>query len=129
MENELSEEIEIKRGVRQGWVLSILLFNLYSEDIVQEALENQKTLGVKVNGKVINNIRYADDTVLIAETLEELQRLMDLVVQTSEERGLTLNTKKTKFMTITKQQQQRETLWVRGESVKKVANTNTWEQL
>ena len=118
--NELSEEVNIKRGVRQGCVLSPLLFNLYSEDIIQEALEDQHTTGVKVNGKIINNIRYADDTVLLAETLDDLQGLLDQVVKTSEKRGLTLNTKKTKFMTITKHQQQPETLWIKGEPVERV---------
>ena len=100
--------------------LSSLTIRFHSKNIVQEAL------GVKVNGKVINNIRFVDDTVLIAETLEELQRLMDLVVQTSEERGLTLNTKKTKFIAFTKQQNNSEKHCGLEESRwRRSANTNT----
>lgn len=115
---ELSDEMEIQRGVRQGCILSPLLFNLYSEEIIQKALK-ETSIGIKVNGAPINNIRYADDTLIIAESIEELQVLMDKVVDSSEESGLTLNIKKTKFMTIAKSQQ-RERLWIRGEIVQKV---------
>lgn len=76
---EISEEMEIRRGVRQGCILSPLLFNAYSEEIIQEALVNE-TVGIKVNGVLINNIRYADDTVIIADKLEDLQRVMNKVL-------------------------------------------------
>jgi len=61
LNNELSDDIEIRRGVRQGCVLSPLLFNLYSEGVFREALEDVE-IGIKVNGVWVNNIRYADDT-------------------------------------------------------------------
>ena len=71
VENETSEEFNIRRGVRQGSILSPLLFNVYSEHLFKEALENIKD-GVLINGEIINNLRYADDTVLIADTAEGL---------------------------------------------------------
>ena len=96
---ELSEYTLIKRGVRQGCVMSPDLFNIYSEMIFRN-LENYP--GVKINGENINNIRYADDTVLIADSEENLQRLLDITIEKSEEMGLTLNVKKTECMVISK---------------------------
>ena len=75
------------------------LFNIYSEMILRN-LENYP--GVKINGENINNIRYADDTVLIADSEENLQRLLDITIEKSEEMGLTLNVKKTECMVISK---------------------------
>lgn len=117
--NDLSEEIEIQRGVRQGCVLSPMLFNLYSEEVTQRAV-SEETAGVKVNGKPINNLRFADDTVVIAESMSDLQRLIDQIVESSEENGLTLNIRKTKFMLISKQEHPQESLRIHGEVVEKV---------
>ena len=98
---ELSEYKLIKRGVRQGCVIIMSpdLFNIYSEMILRN-FENYP--GVKINGENINNIRYADDTVLIADSEENLQRLLDITIEKSEEIGLTLNVKKTECMVISK---------------------------
>ena len=96
---ELSEYKLIERGVRRRCVMSPDIFNIYSEMILRN-LENYP--GVKINGENINNIRYADDTVLIADSEENLQRLLDITIEKSEEMGLTLNVKKTECMVISK---------------------------
>ena len=99
--NDMTEEIQIKRGVRQGCILSPTLFNLYSEEIINKAISNL-SIGIKINGILINNLRYADDTILVAETLGDLQTLVNNIVECSEDYGLSLNIGKTKFMLITK---------------------------
>ncbi|KAG1656246.1 Retrovirus-related Pol polyprotein from type-1 retrotransposable element R2 [Nymphon striatum] len=100
--DELSEWKSIKRGVRQGCVMSPDLFNLYSEHILRQ-LEDLP--GISLGGNNINNIRFADDTALIAASEKKLQALLDKVVECSDKMGLTINVKKTKSMTISKKQQ------------------------
>lgn len=97
----LSESVSIKKGVRQGCVLSPLLFNLYAENIFKEALD-ESSGGIKVNGIPINNLRYADDTVVIANDPMELQNMMDSIVEHSRNYGLSMNIKKTKTMVFAK---------------------------
>ncbi len=99
IDGDLSKYIKIFRGVRQGCVLSPDLFNLYSEMILR-ALEDLK--GVHVGGRNVNNLRYADDTVLIAESQAKLQELLDKVVEESETKGLSINCKKTVCMVVSK---------------------------
>lgn len=86
---------------------------------MKKALDSTTT-GILVNGIPINNIRYADDTVLLAETMEGLQQLLDQIVRTSEEFGLTLNIQKTKYMVITKSRIPVEQLLIEDETVEKV---------
>ena len=90
---------DIKRGVRQGCVLSPDLFNIYSEVIMKDLTELE---GIKVGGRNVNNIRYADDTVLLAESAEKLESLVRALVRASDRHGLKLNMAKTKVVVVTK---------------------------
>ena len=88
-----------KRGVRQGYVMSPDLFALYSETILRSIREAE---GIKIGGVNVNNIRYADDTVLIADTEEKLQTLLTAVHDNSNEYGIRINIRKTETMTMSK---------------------------
>ena len=101
--NCLTEWTEINRGVRQGCVMSPDFFNLYSEHILRRLEESND--GVAINGVCINNIRYADETALIADSEEGLQRLLDLVLDASSDEGLEINCKKTFCMVVLKERQ------------------------
>ena len=91
--------MQIKRGVLQGCVLSHDIFNLYSEQILREIKDLK---GLIIGGYNMNNIRYADDTVLISNSCEELKAVLDKVVTESEKRGLSINCKKTECMLVSK---------------------------
>ncbi|XP_042883267.1 uncharacterized protein LOC122260182 [Penaeus japonicus] len=99
VDNDTSKYTPICRGVRQGCVLSPDLFNLYSEMILRQ-LEDMP--GFILGGHNINNLRYADDTVLIAESRDNLQELLDKVIEESKKKGLTINCKKTECMVVSK---------------------------
>ena len=101
--NGLTEWTEINRGVRQGCVMSPDFFNLYSEHILRRLEESNDR--VTINGVGINNIRYADDTALIAVSEEGLQRLLDLVLDASSDEGLDNNCKNTFCMVVSKERQ------------------------
>jgi retron-type reverse transcriptase len=88
-----SKPIPIKRGVRQGCVISPALFNLYTQEIFNDS---DHLPGCKIGGININNLRYADDTALLAETEEDLQKIVDEVAKNSENKGLKMNVKKDK---------------------------------
>jgi hypothetical protein len=83
----------VQKGVRQGCILSPGLFNLYSEHIVRtEGLEDIEA-GVKIGGQKIKNLRYADDTTLLAENKDDMVQLIKRVKISSEKAGLKLNKK------------------------------------
>ena len=90
---------QIGKGVRQGCILSPCLFNLYAEDIMWNDGLDEAQSGIKIAGENINNLIYADDTTLVAESKEELQSLLMKVKEESEKAGLKLNIQKTKIMT------------------------------
>ena len=87
---------QIGKGVCQGCVLSPCLFNLYAEYIMRNAGLDEAQAGIKIAGRNINNLRYADDTTLMAESEEELKSLL---MKVKVESGLKLNIQKTKIMT------------------------------
>ena len=90
--------IQIGKGVHQGCILSPCLFNLYAEYIMRNAGLEEAQARIKIAGRNINNLRYADDTTLMAESKEELKRLLMKMQEESEKIGLKLNIQKTKIM-------------------------------
>ena len=89
---------QIGKGVCQGCILSPCLFNFYAEYIMRNAGLDEAQDGIKIAGRNINNLRYADDTILMAESEEELKSLLIIVKEESENVGLKLNIQKTKIM-------------------------------
>ena len=87
------------KGVRQGCILSPCLFNLYAEYIMRNPGLEEAQAGIRVAGRNINNLRYADDTTLMAESEEEPKSLLMKVKEESEKVGLNLNIQITKIMT------------------------------
>ena len=90
---------QIGKGVRQGCILSPCLFNLNAEYIMRNTGLEEAQAGIKTAGRNINNLRYADDTTLLAESEEELKSLLMKVKVESVKFGLKLNIQKTKMMT------------------------------
>ena len=110
---------QIGKGVHQGCVLTPCLFNLYAEYIMRNTGLDEAQVGIKTARRNINNLRYADDTTLMAESEEELKSLLMKVKWESEKVGLKLNIQKTKIMEsglITSQQ-------IDGETVETVADS------
>jgi len=81
---------QIRKGVSQGCILSPCLFNLYAEYIMRNAGLDEAQAGIKIARKNINNLRYADDTILMAESEEELKSLLMKLKEGSEKAGLKL---------------------------------------
>ena len=98
---ELDMELDwfqIRKGVHQGCILSPCLFNLYAEYIMRNTGLEEAQAGIKIARRNINNLRYAYDTTLVAESEEELKSLLMKVKDESEKVGLKLNIQKTKIM-------------------------------
>ena len=86
------------KGVRQGCILSPCLFNFYAEYIMKNAGLDEAQAGIKIDGRSINHLRYADDTTLMAESKEELKSLLMKVKEESEKVGLKFSIQKTNIM-------------------------------
>ena len=89
---------QIGKGVCQGCILLPCLFNLYAEYYMRNAGLDETKAGIKIAGRNINHLRYADDTTLMAESEEELKNLLMKVKEESEKVGLKLNIQKAKIM-------------------------------
>ena len=89
---------QIRKGVHQGCMLSPCLFNLYAEYILRNAGLDEAQAGIKIAGRNINKLRYADDTTLMAGSEEELKSILMKVKEESEKASLKLNIQKVKIM-------------------------------
>ena len=94
---ETTNWLQIGKGVHQGCILSPCLFNFYAEYIMRNTGLEEAQAGIKIAGRNTNNLRYADDTTLMAES-EELKSLLMKVKEESEKAGLKLNIQKTRIM-------------------------------
>ena len=111
--HETADWFQIGKGVRQGCILSPCLFNFYAEYIMRNTGLEEAQAEIKIAGRNINNLRYADDTTLMAESEEELKSLLMKVKEESGKVGLKLDIQKTKIMAsgpITSWQIDRETV-------------------
>ena len=116
-EHGTTDWFQIGKGVPQGYILSPCLFNLYAEYIMRNAGLDESQAGIKIARRNINNLRYADDTTLMAES-EELKSLLTKVKEESEKVGLKLNIQKTKILAVGP-----ITLWeIDGETVETVSD-------
>ena len=94
-----THRFQIRKEVHQGCILSLCLFNLYAEYIMRNTGLEEANAGIKTDRRNINNLRYADDITLMAESEEELKSLLMKVKEESEKVGLRLNIQKMKIMT------------------------------
>ena len=89
---------KIEKGVRQGYMLSPCLFNFYRQYVMWSAGLDNSQAGIKISGRTINNLRYADETTLMAESKEDIKGLMMRVKEESEKAGLKHTIQKIKTM-------------------------------
>src|SRR5574341_1166622 len=116
------DQSQTGKGAHQGCILSPCLFKLYAEYIMRNAGLDEAQARIKIAGRNINNLRYADDTTLMAESEEELRRLLMKVKEESEKVGLKLNIQKTEIMASGP-----ITSWeIDGETVETVADFIFW---
>ena len=99
LELDLEQDwFQIGKGIHQGYILSPCLFNLYAEYIMGNAGLDEAQAGIRIAQRNIKNLRYADDTTLMAESEEELKNLLMTVKEESEKVGMKLSIQKTKIM-------------------------------
>jgi hypothetical protein len=128
IEGECTEAAEVGRGVRQGCLLSPLLFSLYAEAMMKEALEDIDE-GIKVGGQLVKDVRFADDQAMTASSENGLQIMMDRLNNTAKDFGMRVNINKTKVMRISKKGEGIVNIMLDGqkiEQVKKFKYLGTW---
>ena len=94
----MEQQFQIGKGVRQGCILSPCLFNFYAEYIMSNSGLEEAQAGIKIAGRNINNLRYADHTTLMADNEEALKSLLRKVKEENKKAGLELNIQKMKIM-------------------------------
>lgn len=114
-----SRWFKIGRGVRQGCILSPKLYNIYAESIMRESVGEFEG-GVDIGGKRTNNLRFADDTTLMCTNKQDLMTMLKEVKDKSVEKGLFLNTQKTKIMVIDPERRNVEEFVLDGEQIEEV---------
>ena len=119
VKGECSEATEIGRGVRQGCLLSPLLFSVYVEAMMKEVMDGNEN-GVKVGGRIVGDVRFADDQGMVANTNDGLQKLMNVLNSTAKRYGMKINVKKTKVMVVSKSVRVRARIMLDGVEVEQV---------
>lgn len=114
-----TEPAGIGRGVRQGCPLSPLLFSIYAESMMKEALDKIEE-GVKIGGRLVKDVRFADDQGMVADTNAGLQRLMNGLQEEADRYGMKVNVKKTKTMVISREESKEVKIELEGNMVEQV---------
>ena len=121
IDGELSDPAVIGRGVRQGGLLSTIIYNIYAEFMITEALENNSD-GIKIGGELVAAVRYADDQAMMSHTNAGLQRIMNALNDAGKIYGMKINRKKTKLMRISKQPGKVVKLLIDGYQIEQVSS-------
>uniref|UniRef100_A0A1W7RAL1 Endonuclease-reverse transcriptase n=1 Tax=Hadrurus spadix TaxID=141984 RepID=A0A1W7RAL1_9SCOR len=118
VDGELTDWFKVQRGVRQGCLLSPSLFNIYSEKLINEALEGIE--GISIGGKNRNNIRYADDTVILTRKRKEMKTALENLNKLGEKYKMKINLKKTKFMSINNKNKRHPNLTIQNHKIEEI---------
>src|SRR6476661_2380072 len=116
---EFLEESELGRGVRQSCCLSPLLFTIDAEAMMGDAMEGVEE-GIKIGGKLLKDVRFADDQGIVANSESGLQKIMDCLNATAEEYGMKINIKKTKVMKVSKKVGDEISILINGKKIDQV---------
>ena len=125
--NNLTDWFETTIGVWEGCLLSPDLFNLFLENILAEAFEDCKKLGINVDGYKLKDLRFADDIALIADSENDLQTLMVRVHDVSKKYGMEISIPKTKAMIFSHEDQLQVNIKLDDTSLDQLIDSSTWE--